>query len=215
MVGHVSQTVVFDFAFTVREVVLMGRSPRLGRFQMEQARDHEIAEDAMRRVDVLHLSERFINTLSGGERQRVFIARALAQQPLVLLLDEPTANLDVKHQLEVLGLAARLAREEGLGVMAAIHDLNLAAHFCERLVLLNGGRLLANDVPDTVLTPDNLSAAFEVEAQVYRDPFSRALRLSLSRNGYQVDRTGQLQGAGQPQGIAPTQNPPEERAAVP
>lgn len=183
LVAYVPQGTVTDFAFTVREMVLMGRSPHLGRFQLEGAKDHQIAEEAMRRLCVDHLAERLVTTLSGGERQQVFIARALAQQPRVLLLDEPTANLDVKHQLDVLEMAARLASEEGLGIVAAIHDLNLAAHFCNRLVLLHQGRLLADDVPEAVLTPANLRHAFEVEAQVYRDPYTDVLRLSLARNG--------------------------------
>lgn len=183
LVAYVPQGTTADFAFTVREVVLMGRSPHLGRFQLEGSKDQQIAEEAMRRLHVDHLAERLITTLSGGERQRVFIARALAQQPRVLLLDEPTANLDVKHQLDVLEMATHLADEEGLGIVAAIHDLNLAAHFCQRLVLLHRGRVLADDAPEAVLTPANLRRAFEVEAQVYRDPYTDVLRLSLARNG--------------------------------
>jgi iron complex transport system ATP-binding protein len=182
-VAYVPQGTVTDFAFTVREIVLMGRSPHLGRFQIEQASDRRIAAEAMRRMRIEHLAERFINTLSGGERQRAFIARALAQQPRVLLLDEPTANLDVKHQLDVLELAVELAQHEGLGIVAAIHDLNLAAHYCDRLVLLHEGRRIADDTPEAVLTPANLHDIFGVSAQVYRDPYTDVLRLSLSRNG--------------------------------
>ncbi|HOA23259.1 MAG: heme ABC transporter ATP-binding protein [Aggregatilineales bacterium] len=183
VVAHVPQVTVTEFAFTVREIVLMGRSPHLGRFQLEQASDREIAARAMARMHVDHLADRIVTTLSGGERQRVFIARALAQQPRVLLLDEPTANLDVKHQLDVLETAARLAREENLGIIAAIHDLNLAAHYCDRLVLLEAGRVLADNAPEAVLTPQNLSRAFEVQAHVYRDPYTQGLRLSLTRSG--------------------------------
>ena len=182
-VAYVPQSTLTDFAFTVREVVLMGRSPHLGRFQIEQAHDREIALRAMRQLHVDHLADRLVTTLSGGEHQQVFIARALAQEPRILLLDEPTANLDVKHQLDVLEMAAALAHEEGLGVIAAIHDLNLAAHFCDRLVLLEEGRVLADSAPEAVLTPQNLEDAFEVQAQVYRDPFTQGLRLSLTRHG--------------------------------
>jgi iron complex transport system ATP-binding protein len=188
LVAHVPQATAMDFAFTVREVVLMGRSPHLGRFQIEQPRDRRIADEAMQRVQIEGLAERLITTLSGGERQRVFIARALAQQPQVLLLDEPTANLDVKHQLDVLEMTAVLVHDGGLGVLAAIHDLDLAARFCDRLVLLHEGRVLADDTPGAVLTEGNLQAAFEVKAHVFRDPYSDELRLSLSRNGHPVGK---------------------------
>lgn len=182
-VAYVPQTTAVDFAFTVREMVLMGRSPHLGRFEFEGEEDRRIADEAMHKTGVLHLADRFVNTLSGGERQRVFIARALAQQPRILLLDEPTANLDIRHQLDILDMVAGLAGEQGLGVIAAIHDLNLAAHFCGRLILLHEGRVLADDTPDAVLTPQNLSLSFGVEARVYRDPFTQGLRLSISRDG--------------------------------
>lgn len=183
VIAHVPQSTLSDFAFTTREIVLMGRSPHLGRFEIEQGDDREIAAQAMARMHVDHLADRLVTTLSGGERQRVFIARALAQQPKALLLDEPTANLDVKHQLDVLEMAADLARQENLGIIAAIHDLNLAAHYCDRLVLLEDGQVLADASPEDVLTPKNLADAFEVQAQVYRDPFTQGLRLSLTRNG--------------------------------
>jgi iron complex transport system ATP-binding protein len=183
LVAHVPQTTALDFAFTVREVVLMGRSPYLGRFQLEQPLDRQIAEQAMRTMKVRAFAERFVNTLSGGERQRVFIARALAQQPRILLLDEPTANLDVKHQLEVLSLTSELAHQNGLAVIAAVHDLDLAARFCDRLILLHEGRVLADSTPEAVLTPANLADAFGVRANVYRDPFTQVLRLSLSGEG--------------------------------
>ena len=179
LVAHVPQDTVVDFAFTAREIVLMGRSPHLGRFEVERTEDRVVAEEAMRRMDVLSLADRFVNTLSGGERQRVFIARALAQQASVLLLDEPTANLDVKHQLDVLTIVRRLAREEGLGVIAAIHDLDLAAQFVDRLVMLHKGRVIVDDDPEAVLTPEYLSATFGVDARPYHDPFTGALRLSL------------------------------------
>src|SRR5574341_76046 len=180
LVAHVPQSTTMDFAFTVQEVVLMGRSPYLGRLQIESAADRQIAADAMRVMEVDDLAHRFINTLSGGERQRAFIARALAQQPRVLLLDEPTANLDVRHQLAMLKLVARLAHEEGLAVIAAIHDLDLAAHFSDRLILLDKGRLLSDASPEDVLIPENLARTFHVQARLFRDPFTNALRLSLS-----------------------------------
>jgi iron complex transport system ATP-binding protein len=181
LIAHVPQSTALDFAFTVREVVLMGRTPHLGRFQLEGIEDRLVAEEAMRAMVVQALADRFINTLSGGERQRVFVARALAQQPHVLLLDEPTANLDVRFQLDLLEKVSDLAHEKSLTVLAAIHDLDLAAHFCDRLVLLHQGRVLADGQPDMVLTADYLAEAFGVAARPFRDPFTDTLRLSLTR----------------------------------
>lgn len=179
LVAHVPQSIHVDFAFSVRDVVLMGRSPHLGKFQIESVHDRSIAERALRTTDALHLADRLVNTLSGGEQQRVMIARALAQEPRVLLLDEPTSNLDIKHQIGVLSMAQRLAREQGLGVVAAIHDLGLAARFCTRLALMTCGRIVADGRPEEVLTPDHLAEVFEIEAQVYRDPFGGHLALSV------------------------------------
>ncbi len=180
LVAHVPQSTATDFAFTVRELVLMGRNPHLGRFQLERPQDRAVAEEAMQRMGIEKLADRLITTLSGGECQRVFIARALAQQPRILLLDEPTANLDIKHQLQVLSLVRELAQQEGLGVMAAIHDLGLAARFSDRLILLHEGCILADAEPEAVLTPHNLAVAFGVQARVYRDPHTQSLQLSLA-----------------------------------
>jgi iron complex transport system ATP-binding protein len=187
LVGHVPQSTAMDFAFTVREVVLMGRSPYLGRFQLEGVEDRRVANEAMQAMDVARFADRFVNTLSGGERQRVFVARALAQQPRLLLLDEPTANLDVRHQVDMLEMVTKLAHRDGLAVLMAIHDLDLAAHYCDRLILLHEGQILADDSPEAVLTPDLLSTAFQVQARTFRDPFTDALRLSLlASNGEQA-----------------------------
>jgi len=181
IIAHVPQFTLLDFAFTVREVVLMGRSPHLGRFQLEGPRDRAIADQAMRITNTLDLAGRFVNTLSGGERQRVLIARALAQQPQILLLDEPTSNLDIRHQLGVLELIRALAHDQGLGVLAAIHDLDSAARFCDRLVLLAQGAVVAEGRPADVLTADTLGRVFGVEIWVERDSRTGAPRLTPLR----------------------------------
>ena len=134
----VPQLAPYTHGFTARELVLMGRYPHLGRFQIEGAADEQIAREAMQLTETEEFAERTLDTLSGGERQRVFVSRALAQQPRVLLLDEPTANLDVLHKLRVLDLVRRLV-DEGLTAVAAIHDLSMAARYCDRLILLNSG----------------------------------------------------------------------------
>ncbi len=179
LVAHVPQSTALEFPFTAREIVLMGRSPHLRRFEIESARDRALADDALRSTNALHLADRLINTLSGGEQQRVIIARALAQEPRILLLDEPTNNLDVRHQVDVLALARTLARERKIGVVAAVHDLGQAARYCDRLALIVCGRIIADDVPEQVLTTERIRQAFQIEARVYRDPFTDALTLSL------------------------------------
>ncbi len=174
----VPQIAPYTHGFTAVELVLMGRYPHLGRFQIEGSGDQHIARDAMRVTETERFAERTLDTLSGGERQRVFVSRALAQQPRILLLDEPTSNLDVLHQLKVLDLVRELV-DDGLTAIAAIHDLNLAARYCDRLVLLCQGRVLAEGTPGQVLTPDTIESAFGVKSAVYRDPITGALAISL------------------------------------
>ncbi len=174
----VPQIAPYTHGFTAIELVLMGRYPHLGRFQIEGSEDQHIARDAMRMTETEQFGERTLDTLSGGERQRVFVSRALAQQPRILLLDEPTSNLDVLHQLKVLDLVRELV-DDGLTAIAAIHDLNLAARYCDRLVLLCHGRVLAEGTPGEVLTPETIESAFGVESAVYRDPITGALAISL------------------------------------
>lgn len=174
----VPQIAPYTHGFTARELVLMGRYPHLGRFQIEGAADEAIAREAMELTETEGFAERTLDTLSGGERQRVFVSRALAQQPRVLLLDEPTANLDVLHKLRVLDLVRRLV-DEGLTAVAAIHDLGMAARYCDRLVLLSGGRVLAEGSPEEVLAPEIIESAFGVRSAVYRDPATGSLAISL------------------------------------
>lgn len=179
-IAYVPQAARLDFSFLAREVALMGRSPHLNRFQMESAHDRAIAEEALAQADALHLAERLANHLSGGEQQRVTLARALTQQPRILLLDEPTSNLDVRHQLDVLTLAQQQAHVHGWGVLAAVHDLGMAARFCDRLVLLYDGMISADGSPEAVLTPGRLRDAFAIDARLYTDPHTGRLALSVS-----------------------------------
>ena len=174
----ISQIAPYTHGFTSFELVLMGRYPHLGRFQIEGSEDNRIARDAMRQTDTERFADRTLDTLSGGERQRIFVSRALAQQPRILLLDEPTSNLDVYHQLKVLDLVRQLVND-GLTAVAAIHDLHMAARYCDRLVLLNVGRVLAEGTPEEVLTPEALESAFSVRSAVYRDPVTGSLAISL------------------------------------
>jgi iron complex transport system ATP-binding protein len=167
--------------FTAIETVLMGRYPHLGRFETEGAADHAAAHAAMDKTATAGFASRQLDTLSGGERQRVLLARALAQDAPVLLLDEPTASLDIKHRLLTMELARDEARAHGAVAVLAMHDLSLAARYCDRLALLCQGRLLAAGAPDEVLTAANIRAAFDVEALVDTDPLTGTPRVSLLR----------------------------------
>ena len=168
------------FDFTVQEIVLMGRSPHLRRFEIEKGRDAEIAVDALRRTNLLHLADRSIGTLSGGERQRAMIARALAQQTDILFLDEPTAHLDINYQVEILDLARRENAENGKTVVVVLHDLNLAAEFCDRLIMLSEGSVFAAGSPEEVITRENVQQVYGTSVWVRKHPTSgRPYVLSL------------------------------------
>jgi iron complex transport system ATP-binding protein len=169
VIAFVPQELPWAGTFLVDDVALMGRYPYLSPFQAETARDQRITQRALRRTGVLHLRQRQVSTLSGGERQLVFIARALAQDPRVLLLDEPTANLDWRHQARLFRLIAYLTKR-GIAVVAAIHDLELASRHCHRLALLERGSVVTTGAPEEVLTPRHLEAAFGVRALVRPDP---------------------------------------------
>jgi len=168
----VPQEGAVEFRFTVQDIVLMGRSPHLRRFQTESLEDYRIAKRTMELTDTWKLKDRFVNELSGGERQRVIIARALTQEPKIILLDEPTAFLDIQHQIEILELLERLNREDGLTVVAVLHDINLAARFSKYILLLKEGRIIAEGTPEQVITQENIKQAYEIEIIINKNPFS-------------------------------------------
>jgi len=165
----VPQDVSLAFPFSAGEVVLMGRAPHLGLLGFETARDVALARDAMDRVGVAHLADRSVLELSGGERQLLLLARALAQDARVLLLDEPTSHLDLRHRVTVLE-QVRSFVQDGRAALVVSHDLGLAARSADRLALLAGGRLAALGSPDEVLVPETLRAVFGVEASVVEVP---------------------------------------------
>jgi iron complex transport system ATP-binding protein len=160
------------FEFTVEEIVRMGRAPHLGLLGIEGPGDRRIAREAMEVCEVIQLAARSFRAVSGGERQRVMLARALAQEARLLLLDEPTAFLDLKHRLAVYALLSRLHRENGLTVVVVSHDINLAARYCDRLVLLRCGAIAVDGTPAEVLRPDPIRSVYEVEVEVRTDPSS-------------------------------------------
>jgi len=168
-IAMVPQDVQVAFPFRAGEVVLMGRSPHLGAFGYESRADVERAREAMERVGIAALADRSMLELSGGERQLVLVARALVQDPAVLLLDEPTAHLDLRHRLGVLERVRDFV-EAGRSALVVSHDLGLAARGCTRLALLTDGRVLDSGAPERVLTPGNLRTVFDIEADVVTAP---------------------------------------------
>lgn len=179
IMGMVPQEASLVFPFSVLEVVLMGRAPYLGRLSFEGEKDYEMAREAMEMTDTLSFATRSINELSGGERQRVLIARALAQQPQVMLLDESTAYLDIKHQIAFFDLIKTLNQEEGLTVMAVTHDVNLASIFCDRVMLLSKGTVHCMGTPGEVITESNIKEVYETDVLVDANPQTGLPRVTL------------------------------------
>jgi len=173
LVATVPQDPALPGAFTAFEVVLMGRTPHLGLLRYEGEKDLAIAWRAMVATYTESFAERRASELSGGEKQRLVIARALAQQPRAMLLDEPTANLDINHQVEILNLVKSLCREQSLTVIIALHDLNLAAQYCDWMVMLNGGRVHAEGTPVDILTAPNIKRVYGADVCVYPHPINR------------------------------------------
>jgi len=210
-VAVVPQSSSIAFPFRVSEIVLMGRNPYQGRLPFETRSDRRITADAMRATDTIDLADRRITELSGGEMQRVIIARALAQQPRILLLDEPTAHLDLHHQIAVYEILSQLNAEQNMTIVAVSHDLNLAAIHCRRLVLLSNGQIVAGGTPGEVVTEKNLDRVYGVDVPVTRSditgspmvlPVSReksgtgkSLTLTLCREEREHGNKGEHEGS--------------------
>jgi iron complex transport system ATP-binding protein len=175
--GHV------DVELTVEELVLMGRYPHLEGMRGERAEDFAAVQNALEVTGTSHLASRLVTTLSGGERQRVQLARALAQEPRLLMLDEPTAHLDIGFQVEIMDLVSRLNTGTQVTVVMVLHDLNLAARYCQRLVMLKEGRVQASGDPEQVLVPELLEAVYGIPVLVRPHPVYPCPQvLPLSRN---------------------------------
>jgi len=189
----VPQETAVNFPFTVEEIIMMGRSPHLGRFQAEGKRDYEITSRSMDLTNTRHLAGRQITAISGGERQRVIIAKALAQEPELILLDEPTSHLDINQQVEILSLLQRLNREGGLTVLAVFHDLNLAAQFCDLMILMHGGKAYRVGKPDEVLTAENIEEVYGTRVLVKKHPVTgRPAVFLLTRGGLEASGKGRV-----------------------
>ena len=183
-IAYMPQDLSFDFPVSVVETVLMGRYPHRRRsiwnmVGWEQREDLAVAEEAMVATDVISLADRLLGTISAGERQRVLLARALAQQPRVLLLDEPTAHLDLNHQLEVCRVLARIHEQLQMTVVFVSHDINLAAQYCDRMMVMKAGRMVAIGAPHEVIQTRLLAEVYGCEVLVDQHPESGAPRVSL------------------------------------
>jgi iron complex transport system ATP-binding protein len=203
----VPQESVFGFAFSVLEIVLMGRHPHLAGLAFESERDIELARTALRRCGALELASRKIHELSAGERQRVVFARALAQQPRLLLLDEPASFLDIRNQVEIFDLVRELADGKRCGVLTVLHDLNLAAGYCDRIYLLREGRIEAGGPTEEVLTYANLTRVFETEVYVDTNALTGRL-LVVPLPGKVQERIRREYNS--PEGDDRTEGPPRE-----
>ncbi len=171
--AYVSQDTTVQFSLTVFEFVLLGRIPHLKRLQFETKHDLAIAEEALRLTDTAHLKDVLIDELSSGERQRVFVAKALAQEPSVLLLDEPTSHLDIGHQIQILDLLKRLNRDKGLTIIIVLHDLNLAAEYCSRIVLMHKGSIFREGTAEDVLTYQHIESVYQTVVVVRQNPITQ------------------------------------------
>ena len=165
-IAMVPQDTSLDFEFTVEEVVLMGRHPFLGRFGKEDVLDMDLAYEAMERTNTLHIKDSLITEISGGEIQRVFIAKALTQNTSIMLLDEPTSHLDINHQIEILELLKRLNSEKELAIVLVIHDINLAARYSDRILLMKDGEIVDQGSPETVITPESIENTYGMKVVV-------------------------------------------------
>ena len=176
-VALVPQDTTLDYDFTVEEVVLMGRHPYKGRFEKEDDKDFDIIYEAMEMTNTLVLKDRLITEISGGERQRVFIAKALAQKPSIILLDEPTSHLDINHQMDILNLLKTL-NDRGTTIILVIHDINMAARYSDEILLLNNGEIQGKGSPEEVITMENIEKAYNLKVAIEKNKYTNSTYLT-------------------------------------
>ncbi len=176
--AFVPQLISSEFPFTVREVVLSGRAPHQGILGLESRKDSDIVDEALAFTDIAHLADRKIDRLSGGERQRVFIARAICQEPEIILLDEPTSALDMAHQIKVMDLMERLKTYKKTTIVMISHDINLSAMYADRMLLLKEGRVITSGKPADVLSGDYLEDVYDCKLYIDKNPFGNSPRIT-------------------------------------
>lgn len=178
-IAFVPQNTLSVYPFTVYEIVMMGRTPYLNYFGYENNSDCEIVEEALNSVDMLHLKDKSIMQISGGEVQRAFIARALAQQSEIVLLDEPNSHLDIKHQIDLFNLVNELRDSKNITFISVSHDINLAIHFFERSILLRNGEIAFDGETRNVINRDNIKSVFDVNSKIVLDAETNKLNISF------------------------------------
>jgi len=182
VIGFVPQNFSTAFSYSVNDLVLMGRYPHLSAFSTESADDFRIVESSMQSTDVWRLRHRQFGELSGGERQRVVLASALAQEPQILLLDEPTSSLDIKYQYQFYSILRQLQQNSRLTILVVTHDINLATRYCQRLILLKNGEVVDDGTPEKVITREIMESVYEVEVEIIQHPGDGKPLLTLRTN---------------------------------
>ncbi len=180
-VALVSQNFYINFSYTVEEIVMMGRHPYIPRFSSPSLNDFQITEDAMQKADIIKYRDKYVTQLSGGERQRVVFARAIAQDTPVLVLDEATSNLDIRHTLSLMNLVSENVEKRKKTVISVFQDINLASMYCDRLILLNKGEVVAAGKTGEVFTSENIQKVFNVESRIFDEPFSNNRLVAFKR----------------------------------
>lgn len=177
-IAFVSQNTNIDYEFTVEDIVLMGRHPYKNRFEKENKHDFEIVKNALIDTNTLHLKDRLITELSGGERQRVIIAKAIAQNPEIIILDEPTSSLDINHQIEILKLLKKFNIENGTTIVLVIHDINLATRYSDEIIILKDGSILGKGNPLEVITKENIETAYTLKVAIEKSQYTDSIHLT-------------------------------------
>jgi iron complex transport system ATP-binding protein len=180
-IALVPQNFYINFPFTVQEIVMMGRYPHIPRFAAPAAQDQNIVRDVMEKTGIHQFADRYITELSGGERQRIVFARALVQNTPVLILDEATSNLDINYSISLLNISEERVKQDGKTIISVMQDINLAAAYCDYLVFLSAGRLVAHGATQEVLNSDTIRAVFNVKAKVYSDSYSNSLQVVFKK----------------------------------
>ena len=188
-IGVVPQVSTVSFPFTVHDLVMMGRYSHKGRFDTENENDRAVVYQCLARTGIAHMADRLITEISGGEYQKAIIARALAQQPEILLLDEVTLHLDINHQIEILELVKALSEEDNLAIVMVLHDLSLAARYSTKTIMLQKGRIFAYGRPENVISIENIKDIYDIEVEIGRSSKGNHLNvipLSIIRNGDEI-----------------------------